>query len=78
MTIDRIMEVSIACVNITKYMCDYHLLVNVLGLDEILLSAMKRSIVRFIELGEFNGAKVFDESFEEFFERRKKESCMEL
>ena len=72
------MEVSSACVYITKYMCDYHLLVNVLGLDEILLSAMKRSIVRFIELGEFNGAKVFDESFEEFFERRKKESCMEL
>ena len=78
MTRDRILEVSSACVKITKCMCNYHLLVNVLGLDEILLSTTKRSIVRFIESGEFNGAKVFDESFEEFFERRKKEFSMEL
>lgn len=77
MSKERIMEVSVACVNITKYMCDYHLLVNVLGLDEILLSSTKRSITRFIETGEFNGAMIFDESFEEFFERRKKEFDME-
>ena len=78
MSRERIMEVSVACVNITKYMCDYHLLVNVLGLDEILLSSTKRSIIRFIETGEFNGAMIFDESFEEFFERRKKEFTMEF
>lgn len=70
LTEDRILDISVACVVITKYMCDYFLLVNVLGLDEILLSSMKRSIVQFVESGEFNGVKVFEESFEDFFKRK--------
>ena len=66
---EKVVQVSGACINITKYICDYYLGKFVLEIDDSKLNSNLNVIKKYFNDGELNGQKIFVEDYEQYLER---------